>query len=245
MFSASCEYMHNVTTIEKEPYVFYSSSVLAAIAAIVTLNPAIAAFSIMLILAGAIIHSYGRIINNLLISKSAIIEIYNGYKLHPSLNSAVRHDGNLYSSVSVAEMPNTNAAANMDLRKLAENSPFPFEVALRIEEMDKQKFIEPLETKKKRKEILLSRLTSRNSPKALELSRAISILEDEVSSIASSPSILHMKLMLRTFSVSESEYSAAKESAENMKALASRVSSLTGSDIHVIRGEEIFSAGVL
>jgi hypothetical protein len=245
MCSASCDYMYTANAINKEPYAFYASSALAAMAAIVTFSPIIATFSIIFILSGALIHSHGRIINNLLVSRSAIIEVYNGYKLHPNLNSAVKCSGNLYSSVSVAEMPNTNAAANMDLRKLAENSSFPFEVAVRIEEMDKRKFIEPLETRKKRKEILLSRLASKNSPKALELSRTISILDDEISSIASSPSILHMKLLLRTFSVSESEHSAAKESSENMKALASRVSSLTGSDINIIKGEEIFNAGVL
>ncbi len=237
--------MYNANTTKREPYAFYAASALAALSAIFTYSPAIAAFSIILILAGAIMHSYGRIINNFLISKSAIIEICNGYKLHPNLDSAVKREGDLYVSISAAEMPDTHAAANMDLRKLVENSSFPFEVAIRMEEINKGKFIEPLETRKKRKEIVLSRLPSRNSPKALELSRAISILEDEISSIASSPSILHLKLLFRTFSVAESEHSAAKKSAENMRVLASRLSSLTGSEINIMKGEEIFSAGVL
>src|SRR5579864_7325799 len=100
-------------------WLFYALSALLALLSIISYNVYLIILSSSMLLAAALYMHSGHIINNLIIKKSKVIEINNGYKLSQNLVSASRRSSGHYDSVAVA-MLRTRAGFIYNAEKLKE-----------------------------------------------------------------------------------------------------------------------------
>ena len=138
-------------------YAFYSLALLVLIASGIA-NSGYALISAILLLLSAVYLNSGHIINNMLVKRSRVIIIRNGYKLGRNLSSAVIHNGDSYTGISIAEFIVNKPVDKSSFEPIINNIKDPFEFSISMREVDRIRLIESLETKKRVKEISLSRI---------------------------------------------------------------------------------------
>lgn len=198
--------------------------------------------SLILLIAALLLHS-GHLLNNLIIKRSKIIEIHNGYRLNSNLISASKRVGKSYMSFSVAILrPRPGFAyKNESMKDLIESIKDPFEFSISLNEIDKKRLLDSLETKRRVKEIMLSRLKPNSYDKINNLRRQIEIIDDEISNIANSGKSFDVSIRLKAFSLSESEHESAYLSSKNIELLANKFSSSINVDYEVVKGEALLA----
>ena len=133
-------------------YFFYATCVLLLIASVFFFNLIIFLISLICMLLAGVFFSSGHIINNFLLKRSKIIEIYNNYTLNSDLLSASKRAGNGYQAVSIAILKLNKSMQNRtdSVKKILENITEPFEFSIDASEVDKKAVVELLETKRRR-----------------------------------------------------------------------------------------------
>ncbi|MGC8479384.1 MAG: hypothetical protein ACP5M9_01815 [Candidatus Micrarchaeia archaeon] len=198
--------------------------------------------SLFLLLSILYLHS-GHIINNLLIKKSMIIEIANNYVLSQNLLSVVKKDNDFYKGVSVASI-RQNGQANISsesIKSLIESIHEPFEFSIFCSEIDKKRIIEPLETKKKMKEIQLTKIKDGKYDKISALRREIDIITGEIENIRLSGKAYDVLLLIKAFGSSDSESEASSQSLKTLYRVADSFSAALKLDYEVLSGETLLS----
>ncbi len=222
-------------------YLFYAVGVLCLVCAAFFSNLYLIALTSVLLLFSALYMNSGHIINNILIRRSNIIEIYNGYKLSNGLDSAVKKIGNEYFAVSVALLmiEKANGASHETIRSLVESIHEPFEFGILLKEADRKRLLEGIEVKRRMKEISLSRIDPKQQDKINALRREIDILGVEIENITKSGKALDVIVKLSSFAKSEVEAEASRESAASIRHIADAFSASLGMDYEILRGEEL------
>lgn len=224
-------------------YVFYTLGVLCVVLAAFFSNLYLIAVTSILLLLSAIYLNSGHIVNNILIKRSNIVEIYNHYKLSSELDSAVKKIGNGHHALSIAffRIEKPNNASNDAIKALLETLHESFEFGILVKEADKEKMIETLDTKRRMKEITLSRIDSKHQDKINALKREIDILAAEIQNIRKSGKALEVLAKIISFGNSENEAEAAREASKNIKRIADSFSAALGVDYKIIKGEELLN----
>ena len=224
-------------------YSIYAISIIILIIAILSGIFIIVIISSALLLISILYLHSGHIINNLLFKKSRIIEIKNNYILGNNIGCVFKREGNLFKSISIAELkPESSPNISSDVfSSLIESIHEPFEYSILITEVDKRKILEPLETKRKMKEILLTKINSNKYDKISNIKREIEILDSEISGIKSSGRAFEVKLIIKTISVSESESEATSQSYRSLERIADTFSATLKVNYQIIKGEELLN----
>ncbi len=222
-------------------YAIYCTCLLILILSIISgYLPIVIISSIFLLLSVIYLHS-GHIINNLLIRKSIIIEISNNYTLSSNISSVFKREGRFFKSISVAIIkPEASPSISSDsFRSLIESIHEPFEYTISLFEIDKKKVLEPIETKRKMKEIQLTKIKADRYDKISNMKREIEIMGSEIESIKSSGKAFEISIFLKAISLSESEAEAASQSYKNLERIADAFSAALKINYDVLRGEEL------
>lgn len=222
-------------------YAFYTAAIAMLAASVLSFNPYLLALAIILLPAAALSYSSGHLLNNFLLSgKGASTGLYNGFSVRERLSSAVRRSGNDYVSISAALLSKNGSDETQreTVETLVSNVNFPFEFSLGIANIDKNKLLEGLETKRRIREIEISRLDPKKSDKLNGLKRELSLIEDEICKIRTEKP-LAITARIRTFSSSRSELEAARDSERNIEQLAGMFSSMLGFDCEILKGEDL------
>ncbi len=196
--------------------------------------------SIMLAIAAALFHS-GHAINNLLVKKSKIVEISGSYRLSQSLATAYRRIGRSYCSVAVAKVvPRPGFSYDgRAMQDLLESSSHPFEFSISLEEVDRKRIIESLQTRRKVKEIALSRVKNGAHDKANELRRQITAIDEEISNISSGAKSFGFYMLLKTRSIAATLHESDSAARSSLEALSNKFSAALGLDCRSVHGEEM------
>lgn len=224
-------------------YLFYLLSVAIFIFSIFLHNLYLVLLSALILLTSVIVLHSGHILNNLLIKKSKIIEIGNGYKLSNNLVSASKRVGKSYFAIAIAVLRPRNGFIyrNDAMKELLESVKEPFELCISLNEVDKKRIIDSLETKRRLKEITLSRLKPNSYDKINNIRRQIELIDSEIANISNGGKSFDTSIILRTTSRSDNEYESELNVGRNIELLANKFSTSLGVDYEVIKGEEIFN----
>ncbi len=224
-------------------YLFYALGTLCVVCAALLSSAYLAALASLVVLISAVYLNSGHIVNNLLVKRSNIIEIYNGFRLDNNLESAVKRIGDEYRAVSIALLNpgKVDTAMHDAIKALIESVHEPFEFSIMLKEADGKKMIESLDTKRRMKEILLARLDSGKQDRINALKREIDILGTEIQNVRKGGKALDVILKLCAFGSSVNGTGAARESSAGIKRVADAFSSALGMDYEILRGEELLN----
>jgi hypothetical protein len=227
-------------------YAFYSAAIAMFVASALTLNAYVLAFSIASLLVAAILFSSGHLINDLVLKRAGPIAQYCGFRLSRSLCSATRKAGGKYLSISAAVMKQAGDVVMKGelVESLISNIDFPFEFSLGIKSVDKGRVIDGLETKRRMKEIEISRADPQKYDRMNALKRELSVMEGELKSLREQKP-LSVEAKLKTFGLSKSEIEASSESERNMGKLSGAFASMLGFECETLKGEALLEEASL
>jgi len=218
-------------------YAFYSAAVVAMMIAMFFHSLCFLAASTLLLAASATYFHSGHIINNFLLRRGSVIEVYNNHKLSESLTSAVKRVGDSYFSVSCALLKKVTDERNGELiASIISNIDFPFEFCLGLKRVDKNKILDDLEEKRRLKEIEITRSDAKKYDRISNLKRELSVIEGEIRTIRGQ-NPLAFSLRLKCFASARNENDAIRESSRNATQLASAFSSALGFEYEILKGE--------
>lgn len=222
-------------------YAFYLTSLLVFLASLAFQNIYLIAIVAALLAAAALYFRSGHIINNFLLKKGRVIEVYNGYRIGENLASAVKRVGNSYFGVACALLESSSREQNGDaLASLVYNTSFPFEFSLGLRSVDRDRMLDTLEEKRRLKEIEIGRSDQKKYEKISALRRELSVIESEVRSMRGQK-MLALAIKLKAFSSAGDEFEASREACRNMEQLASAFSSSLGLEFEILRGEKLLA----
>ncbi|MDE1861122.1 MAG: hypothetical protein KGH72_05415 [Candidatus Micrarchaeota archaeon] len=224
-------------------YFIYSASALMLMTAIALYNWVFLLLSaFMLLVSVAYLHT-GHMINNYLIRRSKVIEIYNGYKLGQDLGYVTKRVGAAYRGVAVAilEPDRKLEGKDISITNLLETIKDPFEFAIALKQIDKKALVEPLETKRRMKEIELSRASAASYAKINKLKREMELLESEINHLVKSGNSFEILVRIKATTVSESEIEAGKEAARSLDSIAGKFAATFGVDYEILKGERLLN----
>ncbi len=224
-------------------YALYSASVIILILSILTGYFFIVILSAILLLFSVIYLHTGHIINNILIKRSRIIEISNNYTLSSNTVCVFKHEGRYYKSISIAIIrPETAPSiSSEEFTSLIESIHEPFEYSISMVEIDKKKVVEPLETKRRMKEIFLTKIKADRYDQINNIKREIELLGSEIESIKASGKAYDISILLKASYFSESEAEATSQSYKNLERIADAFSAALKINYEIIKGEELLN----
>ncbi len=169
----------------------------------------------------------GHIINSVVMKRLRVIEICDGYRVSGSMHSAVTRKGAMYSSVSVAVLkPNSKIESqNKIFEDLLDKIKIPFEFSISVRKLDRKKVMESLETRRRMKELELSRSEGTDYKSASMIKRQISTIENEISIISEGNEPVEALVKLKSFASAETEAEAARMSFRQLEHIANLVAS--------------------
>ena len=220
-------------------YLFYALAAVLLLASAFSHNAYLLMAAILLLLASAVYMHSGHLLNNFLIGRGKVIEVYNWYKLSENLSSASKRVGNAYFSVSCAVLKRVSGDRNGEqICSIVSNTDFPFEFSIGMRSVDKEKLLDDLETKRRLKEIEISRLDPKKYDKANCLRRELGVIEGDIRNIRGQKP-LAMAIRLKTFASSRDEADATAESSQNLERIASAFASSLGFEHETLKGERL------
>jgi hypothetical protein len=222
-------------------YMLYGIGAFTILCSVFFSNIYLVAFTAVMIFSSVAYFNSGHMINNLILRKSAIIEMCNGFWLSHNLNSMIKKTDEGYVAVAIAViMPEEKKLVDHGrVKEVIESIRLPFEFRVTIKEVDSKRLYDTIETKKRMKEILLSRTDPKKHDKVNSLKREIDILESEISSIRTGGRALDMFIRVFAFANSGSEIEASREAYSNIMQIGDSFSAALGVKYEIANGEEL------
>jgi hypothetical protein len=224
-------------------YAFYAVAVGILAISIASGNYLASLISACLIFASAVYYKSGHIINNLLIKRSRVIELINGYKLSSNLAALTKRSGELYVGVSAAVLVFDGAVdiSPDTLCRLLESIHEQFEFSFTAMQVDKKRLIDSLDLRRRMQEIRLAKINAQKYDKANQIRREIQILESEISSVRDSGKAFDTIIKIRAFSSEKNETEAATQSLKSIERICSSFFATTKLNYEIIKGERLLA----
>lgn len=225
-------------------YIFYVTSVVVLLSAMLFRDLYLVVVVAILMFVSAAYFKSGHVINNLLIKKSKLIEIYNGYVLSKNLTSAVKKVGSSNLGVSIALLNVTRELESRpeQFRQILESVKEPFEFSIGLVEVDRTRLIEGLETRRRMKEITLTRMSQKSYDKINKTRREMDLIEDEIKNVKGGSKSFNVILRIKTTSLAKEVSEAAREASDNLSKVANAFSTSFGLEYEILRGEKLLQA---
>ena len=222
-------------------YIFYATGLMLIIVSAVLSGGIILIISAVLMLIASIYLNSGHIVNNLLIKRSKVIIIQNGFELGRKLSSVVRKAGDSYIGMSVATFTinKTIQDTNGIFESIINNIKEPFEFSISMKEVDRQRLIESLETKKRMKEIQLSRTNPKMYNKINQIRKELEVIGKEISNITKGDKSLEVIVKLKAIKASGDRMEAELEPPKIIVRIANTFATSLGLEYKVLSGEEL------
>jgi hypothetical protein len=235
---------------ENNKHQFYLVYALAAgtlIAAIVSSNTIVIAFSAVSVFAATLLLNSGHIVNDFLIKRLGVVVVSGKYSLGHDLHTLCKQEGSVYKAISVAILiPRNNAViSNSALKDLIDSIHDPFEFSIELSEVDKTRMMENLRTRLRMKEIMLSRTGSSSYDKVNGLKRQIDMINGDISNLSNSMQSFEFVVRIKSICTSADEYEARSTSSRNIELLANKFSAAIAVDYDLLTGEKLVAyAGI-
>jgi hypothetical protein len=234
-------YNHYKLTNYAYSYAVYAGFALLIILSAVYSSILLLALSAFLLFASVFVLRYGHIFNSFLTNKMKILEVSSGYSLGKRGFSAVKKIGTSYYGISIASLKVTTGvnAGSRIITEAIEKIRIQFEFSVRLERIDLKKLLNGLETRRRIKEIELSKIGAKDYDKANRLKREIGIVESEIQSITCGNTPMSAMLLLKCASVCKSSEEAQMLPYKNLQELCTLFASSFNFDYIILKGEDL------
>ncbi|MDE1825702.1 MAG: hypothetical protein KGH61_01415 [Candidatus Micrarchaeota archaeon] len=205
-------------------------------ASVASLISACAAFLVSIIYSKS-----ANIINPMLSRKAKVCIVSGSYALSHNPRVAVLHSENIYTCVgaSLLKLNSQVTGASEKFNEIVAKCKYPFEFSVIVEEMSTKKVTEELETRRRIKEIELSRLDGTKIGHTNKLQRELEVINGEIAEISHGSKPVHVKIRIKCSASSYSE----SEAANTMLSRLDSVSNLFGATYNLshrfLSGEEL------
>ncbi|MDE1850234.1 MAG: hypothetical protein KGH54_00360 [Candidatus Micrarchaeota archaeon] len=224
-------------------YLAYGAFAATMLLSIILLSPAALAISAVSLAVAIAYSRSSHIINPILARRHGIVLVGHGYRLSENPKVAVRDDGPLYKGVCVAHLiPNsriTNSGEKFE--EIIAKCRFPFEFSMQVAENDLKSVVDALETRRRMKEIEISRTRASKSDELGRLRRELAIIESEITEITKGKRPTGVVLKVKSGSSGPTESAAANSALSQLEQLCSLFSATYNLGHRVLSGEELLS----
>jgi len=182
-----------------------------------------------------------HIINPILARRHGIVLVGSGYRLSENPKVAIRGEGELYKGVCVAALiPNSRITNSSEkFEEIVAKCRFPFEFSVQVAENDLKGVVDSLETKRRIKEIEISRTRASKSDELSRLRRELAIIESEISEITKGKRPTGVVIRVKSSSCGSTESAAANSALLQLEQLCSLFSATYNLGHRVLTGEEL------
>jgi hypothetical protein len=225
-------------------YLIFAISAVSAIASLLSLNVYLILFSIFSSLALFFLYKLWDVFENLIIKKTGVIQMVGEYQFEAERTSAIRKNGGSFSALCAAilkDLPSKEINRE-NIERIVSSTNAPFRFVIQVEKLNTGKIFDDLRTRRKMKEIQLSKIESKkdkNPSKSVE--RELELIEDEIKAIGSGSIPLKTSIYLMSFAKSESKFVAEEKALSQVNALAGEFSAVLGAGFEIVSGSSLIS----
>ena len=236
------EYNYNIFIL----YILLLLSIILFFASIITLNIIVIIINMLLLLFSISFYYFNDIIEDILFKHTNIIEVFNGYELSGSRNTAVFRNNGRVGALAAA-LINTDNIDELDkvkLEHLIGSINYPFKLVMHVENIDIKKIIEKLQTKKSMREIELSRIDAndaKNAVRANKIKKEIENIEHDIKNISSGEVPIKISYYVITTAVSDTLLEASEHATMQIKEITAKLDALLSSHSKVLAGNELLA----
>lgn len=222
-------------------YMLYAAGVCAVILSAISSSPWLALLSAALLLASVVCFHSGHLINTILIRRSGVIIMSNGYRLSGTMHSLAKSERGRYKAVSVAVIRASSRVSDQGrlFAEIIEKYRLPFEFSIALTPVDRKKVVEDLQTRLQTKEILLSHTDSSDYAKANSIKREMELISNDLSAISGGNPPMEAVCRVRSFAFEDTEAEASRSSLRHLEQLCLMFSSHFGSSYTILSGEDL------
>ncbi len=226
-------------------YALASCTIAALVVGVLTLDAALTAAAAVSALASAIVLKMWPIIESLLIKRTNIVQVLNGFELGDEREAAIAVTENGHTATCAARVDSFTGAelGRERLEAIVARTGAPFRFVIQVEKLDVKGIMEKLETRRHMREIELSRVPNQNSGRTLvkvqRLKNDISRIEHDIAAIGRG---LPLKLAayIMTSATSPERRSANEMAKAQVRALTSELGAL-GIGCSILTGGDLLS----
>jgi hypothetical protein len=225
-------------------YIAIGVAVVASVASILLLNVYLIILSLSLSMSLFFIYKLWDVFEALIIKKTGVVQILGNYELEGDRISAVGKRGESFVAVSAAvlkELPSREISKD-SIEKIIASSNAPFRLVMQVERLNTEKISDDLKTRRRLKEIELSKTNSKKGPDQSKIiEREIELIESEIDAITSGSTPLKTNTYIMSFASSESRFVSQERALSQVKALAGEFSAVLGASFEVLTGADLLS----
>lgn len=222
----------------------YGGFVFAILLSIAFGNPALLALSVVLLLFAVIYSKSSHIVNPILARKFGITVVNQGYRLSENLKVAIKEMDSGYRALCIALLtPSSRITADgSKFEELLLKSRFPFEFSVYVKEINPKKILDSFETKRRIKEIELSRVHPSKTEESGRIRRELGMIEGEISEITKGSLPIGVGIKLRCSATGASESEAANGAITRIDQLCSLFGTTYNLGFRHLSGEELLGS---
>lgn len=206
-------------------------------------NLALVGVSLVFLLASVVYSASAHIINPILARKFNINLIQEGYLLSENLKVAVKKEQDEFKAKCVCILhPSSRISGQSEkFEEIIAKSKFPFEFSIQISEIESKKIMDAYETKRRIKEIEISRTSPLKSDSISKLNRELEVIEGEIQQLALGVTPTKALFKLKCSAKGASQSQAANLATSRMSTLLTLFSTTYNLSANELLGEELLA----
>ena len=193
----------------------------------------------------AVIYSKSSNIINPILARAGKISIASGsYTLSDNPRVAVSYFGNLYACVGVSLLLlNSQVTGTSEkFEEIIAKCKYPFEFSVAVESMGTKKVMDDLETRRRMKEIELSRSDNSKIDQINKLQRELDLISGEIAQIAQGSKPIYVSMRIKCSASSYSEGEAASTALSRLESVSNLFGATYNLSYKVLSGEELMKS---
>lgn len=204
---------------------------------------ALVGLSVILLLLSIVYSTSAHIINPLLGRKFNINLTQEGYLLSENLKVAVKKEKEEFKAICISVLHSTYKISGQSekFEEIIAKSRFPFEFSVQVGEIESKKIIASYETKRRIKEIEISRTDPKKSDSLSKLNRELEVIEGEIVQLASGVTPTKALFKLKSSGKGASQSQAANLALSRMSTLLTLFSTTYNLSAKELVGEELLA----
>lgn len=204
-------------------------------------NPFLVAICALSLLLAVVYSGSAHVLNPIIARKYGINVVQNGYRLSENLKVAIKGIESGQKAVCISLLiPSSRITGESEkLEEIISKTRFPFEFSLQIKELEPKKIIEAYETKRRMKEIEISRTSPSKPEEISRLKRELEIIEGELAQITKGTIPTKASMKLKTYATGHSESEAANIALGRMDTLCTLFSTTYNLSAKALLGEAL------
>ncbi len=225
-------------------YAILAISAATAVASLLSLNVYLILFSLSSSLALFFLYKLWDVFENLIIRKTGVIQLVGDYQFEGERVSAIRKTGGSFNALCAAVLKDlpSKEINRENIERIVSSTNSPFRFVIQVERLNTGKIFDDLRTRRKMKEIQLSKIENRNDKNpSKSVERELELIEDELKVISSGSIPLKTSIYLMSFAKSESKFVAEEKALSQVNALAGEFSAVLGAGFEIVNGSALIS----